>query len=357
MAGISALFGIDTRSLALIRIVIAVGFLIVLPLHGITGSGPVTTILLPIVAFIAALTLAFGYRSRISAVVLWAASGALLFGDVGSFPGSNNGLTGVLILLSAVPCGTAYSVDCAMGWQPKQSRRVTSLATAALAIQVTLTLVASFLTPSADQSAASLAMLYLTVACVLIPTWAWDRASNWALGFHSNGLRIYYDRDCGFCYKTTLLFRTFLLLGDTQIEPAQSKADVEKILLEHNSWVVYDRDGSVHLRWHAVLLLLRRSALMRPIGLFLTAIRMGYWGDIIYATIGASRGFFSKLTAILLPLPTASPTMRKPNSMLPIAWLVTTLLFNIYRVAVSDPGMVGLLAYSAGVIGLFPSPS
>ena len=357
MAKVAALFGIDARSLGLLRIVMAIGFLILLPVRDTISGGSIAAILLLVIALFAALALALGYRSRTAAAVLWAVGGSFVFVDASDLFGSKNGLIGILILLSAVPCGAVYSIDRAMGWVPQLGGRITCLATAAILVQIGLTLIAATVWQAADQPSASLVVLFIAALCVLIPAAAWNRLGDWATRFHSNGLRIYYDRDCGFCYKISLLFRTFLLLGDTPIAPAQSEPDVEKIMLEHNSWVVYDRDGTVHLRWHAVLLLLRRSALLRPLGKVLTIMGMGHWGDFLYATIAASRRIFSALTVRVLPLPAASRTIKPSSVTLPVVWLVATLVYNLYRAMVSDVGIIALIGHSAGLVGLLAGPS
>ncbi len=350
MARLIALFRIDTRSLALLRIVVAIGLLIAMPwCHATATDFALVTVLLAI-AHIAGLALAFGYRSRVTAILFWITSAMILLADVGEFGASYNGLLGVLLLLSAVPCGASYSIDYAMGWVATRDRRIASPATAAIIVQIALSLIAVFTMNGSDLSGTATVTLFCAAFAVLMPTGLWNRIARQATQKHSNNLRIYYDRECGFCYKVCLLFRTFLLLGNTPIESAQSEPAVEKIMREHNSWVVYDRDGSCHLRWHAVLLLLRRSLLMRPIGRILTAIGMGYWGDFLYAIIAASRGVFSRLTVLILPLPSENRVTKNANRGLPIFWLVATLVANVYRALAPDSEIVDVIVHSVGIV-------
>jgi predicted DCC family thiol-disulfide oxidoreductase YuxK len=92
----------------------------------------------------------------------------------------------------------------------------------------------------------------------------WDKLSN--LFFPNNKLVIYYDEECGFCYRSVVLIKNFLLHNKTKILPAQSDPLIYSEMQAHNSWVVtnakrqhfYKFDAGVEiarnspLRWVAV---------------------------------------------------------------------------------------------------------
>jgi hypothetical protein len=171
----------------------------------------------------------------------------------------------------------------------------------------------------------------------LLPSALFDALGRRAFAVHRGGLRIYYDRDCGFCRKICLIFRTFFLLGDTPVRPAQDDPDVHDIMRRHDSWVVFDYDDTHAVRWHAVLLLLRRSLLFRPLGRLLTAVGMGRWCDWLYAAIGASRGFWSRITARLLPYRHVDVAPRRAAMALLGIWLAAVLLMNLWPGTLPDP--------------------
>ena len=104
----------------------------------------------------------------------------------------------------------------------------------------------------------------MTSLLAFTPTWVWDKLGVLARTPERLGVKMYYDRDCGFCKKTCLLIRTFLLLPETPILPAQEVAEMHRVMVEHDSWVVVDHDGERYVRWRAVALAFRRSAIFWP---------------------------------------------------------------------------------------------
>ncbi len=134
---------------------------------------------------------------------------------------------------------------------------------------------------------------------VLLGGWFWDWA---AVRFdHGRRLRIYYDIDCGFCLKSCLLFRHFLVLPRTEIEPAQNHARARALMEAHYSWVVIDADDVAHTKWHAFVALLRHSLLFRWVAP-LASLRL--WerpGAAIYDWVARNRDAFGRVTAALLP--------------------------------------------------------
>jgi hypothetical protein len=163
----------------------------------------------------------------------------------------------------------------------------------------------------------------------LLPACVWNWLGAMVDITEREKLRIYFDRDCGFCRKTCYLFRTFFVLGHAPIRPAQCDKKTFEIMQLEESWVVYDYNGEPYTRWHAVLLLLRRSPLLWPLGWLLTALGMGYWGDPIYRAIGASRWWLSKLTRIVLPYRRERVPAGRLVTLLVGAWLIGSLVITV----------------------------
>lgn len=139
----------------------------------------------------------------------------------------------------------------------------------------------------------------LTSLTVLLGGWWWDWMAR--RRDHGRHLKIYYDQDCGFCLKSCLLFRHFLVLPRTEILPAQGSARASALMQAQYSWVVIDGEDTAHTKWNAWVALLRHSLLFGWLWR-LAALRL--WerpGNAVYDWVGRHRGAFGKLTAWLLP--------------------------------------------------------
>lgn len=167
--------------------------------------------------------------------------------------------------------------------------------------------------------------VYCVALLLFVPESFWDWLASRTELSQRGGMKIYYDQDCGFCHKICLLMRTFLLLNKTTIEPAQTDPAIYEIMLEVDSWVVKDHDNSYYTRWHAVLLLLRRSPIAWPIGIFLYKINMGYWGDFIYQLVANNRARLSTLTAVIYQRKSDSLKMGIPVKILLGLWVMASL--------------------------------
>lgn len=149
----------------------------------------------------------------------------------------------------------------------------------------------------------------LTSLTALAGGWLWDalerRGARRERKLGGSGLRIYYDRDCGFCLKSCLLYKMFLILPRAMIAPAQDTPRAKTLLEANYSWVVIDHDDRAYLKWPAFVLLLKRSPLFFWLGFLLDPAAWGRWtlapGNWTYDFVGRHRGGFGAITARLLP--------------------------------------------------------
>jgi len=95
-----------------------------------------------------------------------------------------------------------------------------------------------------------------------LPSWFWDRLLPQFRRAARRPVTIYYDGDCGFCWKTVRLMQTFLLPPLTQILPAQSNPAMEAAMRENNSWVVVDVSGRQFFRYQGVVAVARSARLL-----------------------------------------------------------------------------------------------
>jgi len=145
----------------------------------------------------------------------------------------------------------------------------------------------------------------LTSLTVLAGGWIWDALDRFDQRRQTQagklGLRIFYDRDCGFCLKTCLLCQTFLILPRAQIAPAQDTPRAKALLEANYSWVVIDHDDRAYLKWPAFVQLLRRSPLFFWLGFLL----QGEWavrpGNFCYDFVGSHRAAFGTFTGKFMP--------------------------------------------------------
>lgn len=141
----------------------------------------------------------------------------------------------------------------------------------------------------------------LAALSVLIGGEVWDWLARRCNPPRPAPLRLYYDRDCGFCLKTALLLRSTLLLSQMQVAPAQDNARADALLQSHHSWVVIDHDEHAYLKWPALILLLRRSPLF---GVLATVLGRGWTlvpGNALYDWIGRRRAGLEALAQRWLP--------------------------------------------------------
>ena len=139
----------------------------------------------------------------------------------------------------------------------------------------------------------------LSSLSLLLGGWFWDWRGRQST--QGAGLRIYYDRDCGFCEKMCQLFRTFFVLPQARIEPAQNDARAAPLLAAHYSWVVIDTEDRAHLKWPAFVALLRASPLFGWLAAPLGSAVFVAPGNAAYDFVGRHRGTFGVLSAALLP--------------------------------------------------------
>lgn len=145
------------------------------------------------------------------------------------------------------------------------------------------------------------AFISLASLTVLAGGWIWEALARSRQKPQPRALRIYYDRDCGFCHKSVLLLRMFLILPGAEVAPAQDTPRAKELLEANTSWVVIDHENRDWLKWPAFVILLRRSPLFFWLGVLLS----GEWalkpGNAAYDFVGRHRDGFGRISARLLP--------------------------------------------------------
>lgn len=161
------------------------------------------------------------------------------------------------------------------------------------------------------------------------PSWVWDKLYDRIATEQRKAVKIYYDIDCGFCRKTVLILRTFLLLPSTPIIPAQENKEIHDILVKHNSWVFQDYDGATYVRWQAMEMLFKRSWWLWPLGYIINAGPFKAIGEIFYQTVATYRPLLGRITGVMLPYHESSPRLPMIPNAIAAIMLVYVVTFNI----------------------------
>ncbi len=331
---LKALFSIDIRSLALLRVGLALLFLINLYKH-FQGS----QIFLFLLAGFFAILFILGHRTRFTNIVLWIF--VISFQSL-IYKTFDNGdlLLRILLFWSIfLPLGAKWSMDRAFDLSfHKIPERNFSIATIALWIQLILIYAFNY---GIWQE-----MLINTFALIIIiPSILWNffRGPN-------RFVEIYYDADCHFCLKLVLILKAFFLNEETQVRPAQEDRSIEADLKRLNSWVLINYQGRRFYKFDAVLELFKASLLTAPFAYLVSWIFPLKWlGNRAYECVAANRSRLSPLTSVFSFI-----EIRLKPSLLGAILILVSMLMVIWFYLELDgfipmPGFLKSLVYTFGL--------
>ncbi|MEL6927287.1 MAG: hypothetical protein AAFO95_01475, partial [Cyanobacteria bacterium J06600_6] len=266
-------------------------------LHLSTGSVFGQQLLFLFALFWAGLLL-IGYRTTLASVFCW----LMLISLHNRNPNIVNNFDDILRLASFwsmfLPLGVFYSCDRALNTSMKTiPNRITSAGTVSFIVQLCL-IYLSALSPLPNSSlwlvlfcsllifiswfdnlwrlvaiaffivfhfaqGLSLATAVLTIIWLaLIPSRIWNLLYKRIYSQAIAGLKINYDRDCGFCKKIVYLLRTFLILPGIPLLEAQDNPVVYEDMEKHNSWVIEDYRGQRYFKWYGIAYVVSISPLL-----------------------------------------------------------------------------------------------
>ncbi|MGH8442976.1 MAG: hypothetical protein ACRETF_08765 [Nevskiaceae bacterium] len=328
-ARLPELFGIDLRTLALFRVMLAgvtafdllrrladvrdfytdfgvmprawlaqTGESWRLSLHLANGETWFQSTVIAAQALLALMVLA-GYRTRIAAVLTFVLLGSLHNRNPMILGGGDHLMLCLWFWALFLPIHARWSVDAALSTRPPpESDRHLSWASAALTLQV-LYFMLMHIALLLDFKLGHFRWASLTALTVLLGNAGWNWAARRA--DHGRHLKIYYDEGCGFCLKSCLLMRHFLALPRTEVLPAQGSSRASALMQAQYTWVVIDGEDVAHTRWNAGVALLRHSLLF---GWTWRLAKLRLWerpGNAVYDWVARHRGALGVLTAWLLP--------------------------------------------------------
>lgn len=139
-------------------------------------------------------------------------------------------------------------------------------------------------------------ILCIAVWLAFIPSNIWNWLEKKTYNKARAGLKINYDKDCGFCKKIVHFLRTFLILPGTPLLVAQDNASVYADMQKYNSWVVEDWQGNRHYKWEAIAYLVSLSPVFWFLAPILRFKPLMAIGNKIYETIAYNRKFAGNFT-------------------------------------------------------------
>jgi predicted DCC family thiol-disulfide oxidoreductase YuxK len=162
----------------------------------------------------------------------------------------------------------------------------------------------------------------------LIPSVVWDWGQKRIKNPEREGLRINYDRDCGFCKKVVYLLRTFLILPGTPLLVAQDNPSVYEDMVAQNSWVVEDWQGKRYFKWSAIAYIVSLSPIFWFLAPILRLPPLMAIGTRIYQWIASHRRFMGNFTK---PFKFRPLTVKSslPLNILAIFFLLLTSIWNL----------------------------
>lgn len=171
----------------------------------------------------------------------------------------------------------------------------------------------------------------LTSLCAYIPSRVWNWMGRWYFSEAQRSMRIYYDRDCGFCLKIALILREFFLPRAVIVTPAQDDPIIGEVLEREMSWVVIDKSGVQRLRWDAVTYVMSQSLILKPFGWMARFYAAVGLGDPTYKLIGNSRKGFGAFTSRMLTPVQTIPKLSLLTKGLLAAAIAFCFLSNVHE--------------------------
>lgn len=171
---------------------------------------------------------------------------------------------------------------------------------------------------------------------LFLPSNFWDRAEALCAKWGFGRITLYYDGACCFCRTSVFALSAFACLPETTRRPAQESTEALRIMQERNSWVVEDRAGTMHMRYAAVLAMLRASPLFFWLAFVLSHIPGNVEiGNRVYDWVAVNRNRTCPLPESERPIHAWS----QPLSALGAATvLVLAVLWNLDNLAVTKLG-------------------
>jgi predicted DCC family thiol-disulfide oxidoreductase YuxK len=172
-------------------------------------------------------------------------------------------------------------------------------------------------------------LISIVVTLGLLPSWFWDvpvrKVKELLMRKNSTPLLVYYDSNCGFCFKTIfLLKRLFLLPATVKIQPSTGDTAIEQEMSKENSWIIITSDGTHYYKSEGLRELLRASPLFFWKAYFFSLPGVIKYGNHLYEKVAHSR--------LQICLPENEEIKTKKNRLLSIGIIILIAYVFIWNV-------------------------
>lgn len=133
---------------------------------------------------------------------------------------------------------------------------------------------------------------------IFIPGPFWDFLNHKMRKLKSSSVTIFYDGECSFCLKMSLLLKEFFMLTEAKVLAGNLNHEAQTKIAQEHSWVVSTPDGS-YTHFSGFLELIKFSPYPRAI---LKVFSSGFSlrvGDFIYRLVARNRNFFTTFSQFL----------------------------------------------------------
>ena len=169
---------------------------------------------------------------------------------------------------------------------------------------------------------------------VFLPSSFWDKIHQKIRTQQTQGLKIYYDRECDFCKKMVHLLCTFLILPRRSLIVLQDKPEILTEMKDENSWVVVDWQGNNYFQFQAITYVCRLSPLIRPIFPLLNWYPLKFFLRKIYEIIANNRFPITKISKLFIFRP-LQVSISFATNIVTVFFLTCITLWNLRIIAPS----------------------
>ena len=127
---------------------------------------------------------------------------------------------------------------------------------------------------------------------IFLPGPFWDFLNTKLRRKKSSSLTIFYDGECSFCLKMSLMLREFFMLTDAKVVAGDSNQEIKIKIEKEHSWVVKTSEG-YFTHFSGFLELFRYSPFPGFIFKFFTLGMIAKIGDFLYRIVARNRNFLA----------------------------------------------------------------
>lgn len=165
-----------------------------------------------------------------------------------------------------------------------------------------------------------------------LPSSFWNSLEKRLQTTPHQGLKIYFDADCGFCKKVVHILRTLLILPGTPLLMAQDYPDVYGDMEAENSWVIEDWQSNRYFKFKGIVYVVSLSPIFKFLVPLLNWKPIMAGGTKFYEAVANNRKFAGNFTK---PLKFRPLEIRKSRflNIVAVILLIYAFLWNVQSYA------------------------